>query len=272
MTAAPAFMIHVLTDRLKSRRRRPSPARIARWPPSRGASGKRFRSPTWRLMTATRKTSRSHPSRAASPEAWAMPSGPIIVFGESCAVRSRFRMSRVCSVMSQAQRQAATNAPPGPNFLTTSLGAIPMRGPAPESFGVTESVRTSPSRQISTSRGLPAAAPTRGRMSLKEPIGFVPDLEDRVVRLEARALRGLTLDHLADADERVDADGAHPFRGCALRDDLDLALLASSAQADRVLPAGADEDLVVRFLPVRDRLALDGQDLVARPDPRRLRG
>ena len=58
-----------------------------------------------------------------------MPSGPIIVLGEMRAVRRRPSTSKVCWVMSQVQRSASPTASRGPNFLSTVLGPIPMRGP-----------------------------------------------------------------------------------------------------------------------------------------------
>ena len=80
------------------------------------------------------------------------------------------------------------------------------------------------------------------------------DREDRVVGAQARGLGGLPRQDLAHADEGVNADRADLLGGGGLGAHGDLALLGPAADAQREGRLGAQDDVVLRFLPRRDGL------------------
>ena len=192
-----------------------------------------------------------------------MPSGPIIVFGEIRAVTSRPTTSKVCRVISHVQRSASPTAATGPNFLRTVFGAMPIFGPAPESLGVIARSNACPSRQTRNVIGPPARG-AHDRRDLGEGAQrLAVDREDRVVGAQARGLGGLAGQDLAHADEGVNADRADLLGGGGLGAHGDVALLGPAADAQREGRLGAQEDVVLRLLPRRERLAVDRDDLVS---------
>ena len=264
-------MIQPLTAGLRSRRAAPSTARIARCPPSSGASGNRFRIPTCRLMTATRNTKASHAAAAASPEACAMPSGPIIVFGERRAVTSRPTTSKVWRrhLPGPARAPRAT-ARAGPNFLTPASAPMPDLGPAPVSLGV---IGSSSTLAVAPDRGSsPRAAGRARRRSAGSPRRSgrpAVDREDRVVGRSPAGLGRLALEHLADAHQRVDADRPDLLRRGRPRAQRHVALLRRAPRTRSAqLRVRAQQDVVLRVAPRWAGLAVDRQDLVARREAR----
>ena len=69
-----------------------------------------------------------------------------MVFGESCAVSSRFTTSKVSFVCDQVVRHASTKAPLSPKLFAIVWGPRPMRNPSGVERGVTGSSMVSPSR------------------------------------------------------------------------------------------------------------------------------
>ena len=72
----PAFRKTSFTFSDRSRRITISASNTAMWPPSRGAIGNRFKTPTEIDNSAIRKRIDTMPVRAALPASWAMPMGP----------------------------------------------------------------------------------------------------------------------------------------------------------------------------------------------------
>jgi hypothetical protein len=108
-------------------------------------------------------------------------------------------------------------------------------------------------------------------MSSKGLDGRVADAQDPVVDLEAGLLGGSPRHELADAHDGGHADLPHVVGRGGGGADHHLRLLGPAAEAQLEVPVGAQRDLVEHALPVRLRLAVDGQELVARPQARGLR-
>ena len=94
-TTKPASSIRSLTRMLKSRRATVSIPMMKMWPPSRTGIGSRFRMPRFSEIMAMRLNSSIHPTWAAVPDNWAMPTGPTSCRGDVSAVISPHRVWKI---------------------------------------------------------------------------------------------------------------------------------------------------------------------------------